>query len=110
MATKWLIGIIFAWVILSVVSGIPEGTYFSGGGTIWNAVMGFQALDLTNPLTAVSDIMMSLKDLFVGIFEVITWKFSFFTGVFAIFRWILFAITLAVIVSFIMALRGTSSA
>jgi len=109
MATKWLIGIIFLFVIMSVVSGIPEGTYLTGMGRIWEAIMGFKALDLTNPLTAVSDIMMSLKALFTGIFEVITWDFSFFTGVWAIFRWLLFAITFAVIVSFILALRGTSS-
>jgi len=111
MATKWLIGIIFMHIILSVISGISEGTYLTGMGAVWQAIMSFQALDLTNPLTAVSDIMMSLKDLFIGIFEVITWKFSFWTtGVWQIFRWLMFAVTFAVIVSFIMALRGTSSA
>jgi len=111
MATKWLIGIMFMYVILTVISGISEGTYATGFTRIWQAVMGFQALDLTNPLTAVSDIMISLKDLFVGIFEVITWKFSFWTtGVWQIFRWLMFAVTVGVLVSFIMALRGTSSA
>ncbi len=53
--------------------------------------------------------MVALKDLFIGIFEILTWKFSFFAGPFIIFRFILGAISLGVMVSLLLALRGTSS-
>jgi len=99
------------YVILTVVSGISEGTYFggSGVGTIWSAMTGFQAIDVTNPLTAVGGILIQVWQILVGIFEILTWKFSFFVGVWQIFRWVLCAISLGIIISLIMALRGVSS-
>jgi len=111
VSTKWLIGLAMVYVILTVVSGIAEGTYFGGTGvgTIWSVITGFEAIDVTNPLTAVGGVLIQVWQILVGIFEILTWKFSFFVGVWAIFRWLLFAISLGVIVSLIMALRGVSS-
>lgn len=111
MKTSWLIGMTMIYVILTVVSGISEGTYFGGTGvgTIWSAMTSFSAIDVTNPLTAVWGVMLNLWQMLVGLFEILTWKFSFFVGVWAIFRWILCAISLGIIISLIMALRGVSS-
>ena len=111
MATKWLIGMGMIYVILTVVSGISEGTYFGGTGvaTIWSAMTGFSAIDVTNPLTAVGGVIIHVYQILVGIFEILTWKFSFFVGVWSIFRYVLCAISLGIIVSLILALRGVSS-
>lgn len=111
MAVKWLVGMGMIYVVLTVVSGISEGTYFGGTGvaTIWSAMTGFQAIDVTNPLTAVGGILIQVWQIMVGIFEMLTWKFSFFVGVWAIFRYILCAISLGIIISLILALRGVSS-
>ena len=111
MKTSWVIGITMIYVILTVISGISEGTYFGGTGvaTIWDAMTSFKTIDFTNILTAVVDVLVYTGDLFVGLFEIFTWKFSFFVGVWAIFRWIMFSISLGIIVSLLLALRGTSS-
>jgi len=111
MATKWLAGIVFAHVILSVISGIPEGTYFGGSGlgAVWDALTAFKTINVWNPVTAIPAILVNLKDLSIGLFEILTWKFSFFTGPWVIFRWLMFSISTAVAVSFILAVRGTSS-
>lgn len=111
MRTAWIIGMAMLYVVLSVVSGIDEGTYFGGTGveTIWMGFTSFEIVDYSNPLTAVSGVLVALKDLGVGLFEILTWKFSFFTGSWVIVRFVLGAISLGVMVSMILALRGTAS-
>lgn len=111
MRTAWIIGLAMGYVLLTVISGIDEGTYFGGTGveTLWSGFTTVQVVDFTNPITVVGGILVALKDLVVGLFEIMTWKFSFFTGPFIIFRFILSAISLGVTVSVIMALRGTAS-
>jgi len=111
MRTAWIIGMAMAYVVLSVISGIDEGTYFGGTGidTIWSGFTTIQTVDFTNPLTVVVGLIVALKDLMIGLFEILTWKFSFFTGSYVIFRYILGAISLGIMVSLILALRGTSS-
>ena len=111
MRTAWIIGLAMAYVILAVISGIDEGTYFGGTGvsTIWSGFTTLQVVDFTNPLTGVWGVLVALKDLLVGLFEIMTWKFSFFVGVYSIIRYILGAISLGVMVSLILAVRGTAS-
>ena len=111
MRTAWIVGMAMMYVILSVVSGIDEGTWFGGTGvdTLWSGFTTIQVVDFTNPITVVGGILVALKTLVIGLFEILTWKFSFFTGGLVIFRFILGAISLGVMVSLIMALRGTAS-
>jgi len=111
MATKWLIGMAMVYVTLAVVDGIAGGTYLGGGvNTLWSVMTGFQAIDVTNPLTAVGGVLIQTWQILVGIFEILTWNFPhIFSGVWAIVRWVLCAISLGIIISLIMALRGVSS-
>lgn len=111
MRTAWIIGMAMLYVILSVVSGIDEGTWFGGTGveTLWSGFTTLQVVDFTNPITVVGGVLVALKDLMVGLFEILTWKFSFFVGPFMIFRFILSSISLGIMVSLLLALRGTSS-
>jgi hypothetical protein len=111
MRTAWIVGMAMLYVVLSVVSGIDEGTYFGGTGvaTIWQGFTSLQVIEFTNVAAGVWGVLVALKDLVVGLFEILTWKFSFFTGGFAIFRFILGAISLGIMTSLILALRGTSS-
>ena len=111
MRTAWVIGFAMMYVVLSVISGIDEGTYFGGTGveTIWSGFTTLQVVNFSNPLSVVFGILVALKDLLVGLFEILTWKFSFFTGAYVIFRFILGSISLGVMVSLILALRGTAS-
>ena len=111
MRTAWLIGFAMLYVTLTVISGIDEGTYFGGTGvaTIWKGVTVLKVVDFTNPVTGVWGVLVALKDLLIGLLEILTWKFSFFQGKAIIFRYVLGSISLGVLVSLIMALRGTTS-
>ena len=111
MRTAWIVGFAMLYVVLTVVSGIDEGTYFGGTGveTIWSGFTTLKVVDFTNPLSAITGVLVALKDLCVGLFEILTWKFSFFTGAYVIFRFILGAISLGVMTSLILAIRGTAS-
>jgi len=111
MRAAWIIGLAMAYVILAVISGIPEGTFFGGTGveTLWECITGFQTLDVTNPVTVGAGVLMNLGKIFVGLFEILSWKFSFFTGVWIVFRMLMFAISLGIIISLLLAIRGTGS-
>ena len=111
MRTAWIVGFAMLYVILTVISGIDEGTYFGGTGveTIWSGFNTLKVVDFTNPLTAITGVLVALKDLCVGLFEILTWKFSFFVGPYTIFRFILGSISLGVMVGIILAIRGTAS-
>jgi len=111
MATKWLIGLVMVYLVLTVVSGIAEGTYIGGTGvsTIWSAMESFQTIDIANPLTMVYGVVIAIKDMLIGLFEIFTWKFSFFVGVWGIFRWLLISISVGMVVSLLLALRGVGS-
>jgi len=110
MRTAWIVGMAMLYVVLCVVSGIDEGTYFGGTGvaTIWKGFTSLQVIEFTNPAAGVWGVLVALKDLVVGLFEILTWQFSFFTGPLAIVRFILGAISLGIMTSLILALRGTS--
>jgi len=111
MRAAWIIGMAMAYVILAVISGIPEGTFFGGTGvqTLWDSITAFQTLDVTNPVTLGAGILMNLGKLFVGVFEILSWKFSFFVGVWIVFRMLMFAISLGIIITLLLAIRGTGS-
>ena len=111
MRTAWIVGMAMLYVLLTIVSGVDEQTYFGGTGieTLWSAISTLKTVDFTSISSGLQGILIGLKDLVVGLLEMLTWKFSFFVGALAIIRWVLFAITAGVIMSFAMALRGTSS-
>jgi len=111
MKTSWLIGLVMTYVILTVISGISEGTYFGGTGvaTVWRCLTSFQTIESASLATVAIGVFIAIKDLFIGLFEILTWKFSFFTGVWIIFRWLFTAISVGIVVSLLLALRGTSS-
>lgn len=111
MKTSWLIGMGVIFVVLTVIDGIAGGTYLGGGaGTMWAAMSGFQAIDVTSPVGVATGILMNLWAILAAIFDILTWNFPhIFAGVWQIVRWTLFAISLGIIVSLLMALRGVGS-
>lgn len=111
MRTAWIIGMAMLYVVLSVISGIDEGTYFGGTGveTIWMGFTSFKVIDWSNIGTGVWGILLAMKELLIGFLEILTWKFSFFSGAWSIIRFILAAISLGIMTSLILALRGTAS-
>lgn len=110
MKTSWLIGMVMLFVVCTITSGISEGTYFGGGaGTIWNAITSFKTVDISNPLTVTYGVAIAVYEMMTGLFEILTWDYSMFVGVWAVIRWLLFGISVGIVISLLLALRGTSS-
>jgi len=112
MKTSWLIGLASLMVILTVVSGIIEQTYLGTEqtGTLWGILASFKAIEFSyNIFAVVGDIIVAVGTLVQGIWKMLTFDYAFFTGVWAIFRWLFVAIGVGVAVSLALAIRGTSS-
>lgn len=112
MKTSWMIGMVMIFVACTVLDGIPAGTYFGGGaGTIWTAVSSFKTIEIANPVSLAFGLALAVWEMIVGIFQILTWNYpNIFVGAWAIVRWVLFGITVGMVVSLLLALRGTSSA
>lgn len=113
MATKWLIGIIMIYVIGTLVCGVIEMTYLTQGATdtMFGLMTNIKGISFSNPLTALTDLLLDLWYITQLIFSIIIWDFSFFEGEYAIIKYVIFLpLSVSFFVSFILAVRGTSSA
>lgn len=113
MAVKWLIGIIMLYAIGTIVCGVIEYWYFTQGATdsLFGLMNSVQGISFTNPLTALTDILVSIWNITQILFRILLWDFSFFSGGFEIVKYIIFwPLSIGFFVSFIFAVRGTSSA
>lgn len=111
MRTSWLIGMLMLFTILTIVSGIIEQTYLGAdeAGTIWGAMSSFQAIEFTNPLTAVGGLIIAATDLTQALFKAFIFNYSFLTGIWFVFRILGCCISAGIVVSLILAIRGVSS-
>lgn len=112
MKTSWLIGMVMLFVICTITDGIAAGTYFGGGaGTLFDTASSFKTLDVSSPLTSSYGVIIKVFSMMKGLWQIISWDFPhIFHGVWAIIRWLLFAISVGIIISLLLALRGTASA
>lgn len=113
MATKWLVGIIMMYIIGTLVCGIIEMTYFTqdSTNTVYGLMTNIRGISFSNPLTALTDLLLDLWYITQLIFAIILWDFSFFEGGYEIVKYIVFLpLSIGFFVSFILAVRGTSSA
>jgi len=111
MATKWLVGFAMLFLIATIMSQIIEYGYADEetATTLWSAMTSFEAVSFSNPITAVWNIMIGIWDIIKALFNMFVWNYSFFTGELIIFRYFLWSISLGVVISLLLAIRGTSS-
>jgi hypothetical protein len=113
MAVKWLVGIIMIYCIATLVCGIIEYSYFTQGSTdsLFSLMSSVQGISFSNPLTALFDILIGVWTITQIIFHILLWDFSFFAGDYAIIKYIIFwPLSIGFFISFLFAIRGTSSA
>lgn len=112
MATKWLIFCVMLWVAGAIIGGAAEYQYFTQGNT--DTLFAFfdtvEGISFSNPVTMVYDLVVTVWQLVKLLFGLLLWDFSFFTGSLQIVRIVfLIPISIGTFISFILALRGTSS-
>ena len=124
MRITLLIGLATLWLIGTLISLTLEGSYigqesqFAMDGVNQVEVGTLSSLDklmspefseMTNPISFVVGVFNIVWDYLGVIWNMLWWNYAMFTGVWAIFRYVGWCISLGVVVSLVLAIRGTSS-
>lgn len=112
MAVKWLIGLSMAFILLTIGSGVLEQTYLgtAEAGVFWQAISSFQAVSISDPITAIWSIMVGAWSMIQALFKMLIWDYAFFIDDYLVFRYLFMSISVGMVVSLLLAIRGTSSA
>ena len=95
MSVRWIAGLSFVWVLCTVVSLIMEGAWVGGEElSVMNSLTGYSVVDVGG---VVGVFKMSFGFLTHGLPKIISWNYAFFTGNFAILRWVMVSFSVAVI-------------
>ena len=108
MHPKWVIGLGIIFVI-SVITCMTLETQSGEVSIISNAMSSWQGLEFSNPVQAGWSILMGIGTFLGTVWKIMTWDYAFFTGYWVWFRFLFMAISLGVLFSILLAVRGTSS-
>ena len=112
MHPKWIIFFITSFVLMTVLSGIIEMSYFgvSEQGTLQSILNEFSKLAFNNPVVGLASILIGFWNVLRLLFIALIWDYSFFTGQWQIVKYaFFFPISIGFVVSVIFAVRGTSA-
>ena len=121
MRITWLVGLAILWLIGSLISLTLEGSYIGqeaqydtngvqiGTVSTLDKLMSPEFSEMTNPISFVVGVFNIVWDYLGIIWNMLWWNYAMFTGVWAIFRYVGWCISLGVVISLVLAIRGTSS-
>lgn len=112
MQPKWLIFLGWLFIIGVIAAGVAEYVYFGKDeSTIVTGLMTeYQIINFSNPITGIATIARAAWSYFLLFLRMLMWDYACFTGVLVIFRLFGMLISASLILSMILAIRGTSSA
>jgi len=110
MRTTWIVGLCMLFFIGTGISLTLEMQY-AGTGVIdvFFALMKPDFSSFTNPLTAVGGFFIMVWDWIDAMWKVLWWDYSFFTGSWEILKYLGWCVSIGLIVSIVLAVRGTGS-
>lgn len=121
MRATWVVGLAMLWLIGTLISLTLESTYigqelqYTEAGAVVGTVSTLDKLmnpefqEFTNPLTFIVGIFNIVWDYLGVLWNMLWWNYVFFTGVWSIFKYIGWCISLGVVLMLVLAIRGTSS-
>lgn len=121
MRMTWVVGFALLWLIGSLISLTLEGTYigqetqFDSGGNPVGTVSTLDKLmrpefsEMTNPISFVVGVFNIVWSYLGAIWNMLWWNYAMFTGVWSFFKYIGWALDLSIVVSLVLAIRGTPS-
>ena len=112
MSIKWIIGLMTAFIILSLLSGIIEMQYLgtSDAGILNSIITAPEVVSFNNPLTAVYTFASFAWNMTKALWAAFWWDYAFFQGYWVIFKYAIFwPISVGIIVAIVLAIRGVSS-
>ena len=112
MRPGWLIGIAIAFILLHLVNGVCEMSFATGETeTIFNGLI--EQVDVvsesSNVLSGTWNVIVLGWEVLVLIWNMFWFDYAFLTGDWIFLRFIYMAISLGVIFSIFLAMKGTSS-
>ncbi len=111
MRTTWIVGITMLFFLGTAISLTLEKQY-AGTGIIdtFFTLMRPDFSSFTNPLTAIGGFFIMMWDWIKALWSVFWWDYSFFVGSWEILKYLGWCVSIGIIVSIVLAIRGTSSA
>ena len=114
MKTSWIIGIWILFIGGSIISGIVEMQYLSGStdeaGVFTNLMTAPVLGDNVNLFTIIGAVIKITVGWVGAIWDMLWWDYAFFTGGWVIFKWVLlFPLSIGLITTIVMAIRGVGS-
>ena len=120
LAILWLIGSMISLTLENaylgsevqytthVVNGISVQETSSVKSTL-DVLMAPEFANITNPVTFVVGVFNVVWTYIKAIWNMLWWNYAMFTGVWSIFKYVGWCISLGVVVSLVLAIRGTGS-
>ena len=110
MRLPWMTGFALLCLVGMIISLTLEGQYLGENehNVFW-AVMSPDFGSFTNPISAIGGFFIMVWDWIKAVWAILTWNYSFLEGSFKILRYIGIAGSLAMVVSLVLAVRGTGS-
>ena len=110
MRTFLLIALAILFLAGTVISETIEGSFIGATETtvLYNA-MNPAFTTTSNPLTAIAGFFMAVWGWIQALWTMFTWDYSFLTGTFALIRYFGWCVSIGMIVSIVLAVRGTGS-
>ena len=114
-----LVGLAILWLVGSLISLTLEQTYIGlevqydnngaaiGTTSVLTQLMEPQFEQVSNPVTYVVAIFNVTWDYLKAIWNMLWWNYAMFTGVWSVFKLFGCCISLGVIISLVLAIRGT---
>ncbi len=113
MANKWIIGLWIVFIGGSLLSGILEMQFLSGGSDtvgVFESLMSPPSFTDMNPITFVWTIVTTTFNWIQAFWNMLWWNYAFLTGGYSIIKWIvLYPLSVAFVVSIVLAIRGVGS-
>lgn len=119
MKTSWVIGLVFLFILMQILTSIAIGsdTLLPATGGDFNTgqldtLMKPSGFDFSNPLVAVYSVVKGVWSFFVAFINMLFWNYpTLFTGNWIYVKWLVFMpISGAMVFSIIVIMRGSSSA
>lgn len=110
MSPKWTILILMVWLVLALLGGIIEGAYMgTNESSALNTLLNTPLVTSNNPVWGFIQTIFDF-DTWSALAHMAFFDFAMFEGTMAIFQWIFFfPLSIAFMLSLLLAIRGTSS-
>lgn len=112
MRPGWIIGLAMAFILLHLVNGVCEMTFMTGNTeSIFNGVIGQTQIvtESSNYLTGAYNVLVLGWEVLKLLWAMFWFDYAFLTGDWIFLRFIFMTISVGLIVSLVLAMRGTSS-